>query len=851
MAAGGNAIKQRIGLEGADQIRRELNALGSDGARAFAQLKGAIENVNAPFLKLGVEIAAFRTALGNIGSSVSQLGSSITSLGLGFGALIGAVGISGAAGALLQFAKSAANAGEEANKQSQILGTTVSQYKQLSALAKLADVSGSELTKAFNKLNAAIAGNSLTLKQAEPQLGQFFSTFEGGVKRTTLVTEQNIGQLQKIAEGTTKELLPKVGEFFTIFTNGVKRQVLITEDNVKGLTKTVLQERAILSGKELTPSQLIQSLGIPTTDALTGALRPSFEILKDLAGAFEKMPDGAKKAAIAMQLFGERIGTQLIPLLNQGKKGIEEIANTLKDFGIGVDPVVEKLKAQLGEKFNDTIKLIEIGLGSLKGAFGGTVILETLKPLEDFLQALRENHAELREIFKATGETVGKFVADVIRLLTPLRTADGQIKFVDPANATEQQQAIIAIRDTILSVGTIGKLAFDAIALAISGLVSVAGAAASVINLIFGSNITGGGLLLALTIARVTGLLGVFVGVVRLATSLIFAIPAGFALASAAIATLSTALTGGAGAWVVFSSAATGFFLSLQAAAIPAIRAIMVALAPLIGWPLLLLLGVFLVVTYWQDIKAVTLAAVEQLKGFVRAGVEGIQKAWAGLAQFFNDGWAAIAQFASSVWQGIVATVSSAFDSIVNVAGAAWEKIKGFFQRMIDKAKEFLGLTKKSAGVAGDGAGAAAGGGDAGGFARGGVVRGRGSSTSDSIPAWLSSGEFVIRADAVRRYGVGLFEALNGMRWGGQLRAGMPRFAMGGLVDNALRIPLGMPAFAGAGGGALPGKSFDLHIGGESFANLYAPEETAGRLVAFAAAQQARTAGRKPSWHRG
>ncbi|WP_423833367.1 hypothetical protein [Streptomyces manipurensis] len=45
--------------------------------------------------------------------------------------------------------------------------------------------------------------------------------------------------------------------------------------------------------------------------------------------------------------------------------------------------------------------------------------------------------------------------------------------------------------------------------------------------------------------------------------------------------------------------------------------------------------------------------------------------------------------------------------------------------------------------------------------ARGGIVRGPGTSTSDSIPAWLSDGEYVVSAAAVQRIGVSNLDALN------------------------------------------------------------------------------------------
>ncbi len=62
------------------------------------------------------------------------------------------------------------------------------------------------------------------------------------------------------------------------------------------------------------------------------------------------------------------------------------------------------------------------------------------------------------------------------------------------------------------------------------------------------------------------------------------------------------------------------------------------------------------------------------------------------------------------------------------------------------------------------------------GAASGGAVSGPGSGTSDSIPARLSHGEYVVQAAAVNRYGRGFFDRVNEMR--------LPAFAMGGHVGN-------------------------------------------------------------------
>jgi TP901 family phage tail tape measure protein len=60
--------------------------------------------------------------------------------------------------------------------------------------------------------------------------------------------------------------------------------------------------------------------------------------------------------------------------------------------------------------------------------------------------------------------------------------------------------------------------------------------------------------------------------------------------------------------------------------------------------------------------------------------------------------------------------------------------------------------------------------------AAGGYIAGPGSGTSDSIPARLSNGEYVIRAASVQRYGTGLFDQLN---------RGVAKFARGGPVGGS------------------------------------------------------------------
>ena len=75
----------------------------------------------------------------------------------------------------------------------------------------------------------------------------------------------------------------------------------------------------------------------------------------------------------------------------------------------------------------------------------------------------------------------------------------------------------------------------------------------------------------------------------------------------------------------------------------------------------------------------------------------------------------------------------------------------------------------------------------AGGFAAGGYVTGPGTSTSDSIPARLSAGEYVINAASVKKVGVAFLDAINGGAFAPRWRGPNLALAAGGLVPNAGR----------------------------------------------------------------
>jgi hypothetical protein len=255
------------------------------------------------------------------------------------------------------------------------------------------------------------------------------------------------------------------------------------------------------------------------------------------------------------------------------------------------------------------------------------------------------------------------------------------------------------------------------------------------------------------------------------------------------------------------------------------------------------------VASYWQAVEkfgteawAAVKSAASAVAGIIKRafGFEGADanKVEAELVDPFKRAVAAIQQV---LGVELPAVLESAFSSILSTMEGFADSVDRLVERIIEAVRRAK-AERDSLGSGGSDSGSA--------FASGGYVRGPGSGTSDSIPAWLSNGEFVIRAAAVRQYGVSFLRALNGMRVSPKkFRQGAPAFAMGGLVETSLgRMRPAVPALATAGVGQLPGTSFNLIIGGETFAGLYAPEGTASALQRYASQASSRSAGRKPGW---
>ena len=77
-------------------------------------------------------------------------------------------------------------------------------------------------------------------------------------------------------------------------------------------------------------AKVLAALGIASRDS-RGNARSFYDVLVDIAGVFQQLPDGAEKTRIAVELLG-KAGQNFIPFLNKGPEGIRSFLAAIQDF---------------------------------------------------------------------------------------------------------------------------------------------------------------------------------------------------------------------------------------------------------------------------------------------------------------------------------------------------------------------------------------------------------------------------------------------------------------------------------------------------------------------------------------
>ena len=183
-------------------------------------------------------------------------------------------------------------------------------------------------------------------------------------------------------------------------------------------------------------------------------------------------------------------------------------------------------------------------------------------------------------------------------------------------------------------------------------------------------------------------------------------------------------------------------------------------------------LGTFLVNSFVVILQTITNMITGLTQGALIPLINTLSGAFVSIIRTVGDILNNVLKTALEGIKGIVEATGTAFERMGNGIRAALQGVAGIIREFAN-AIEAVGATAVGIIAVLNGKNVECGPGYAYTWADGGIVTGPGTATSDSIPAWLSNGEYVIRASMAQKIGYDTLDELNET---GQISAGQTNY---------------------------------------------------------------------------
>jgi hypothetical protein len=265
-------------------------------------------------------------------------------------------------------------------------------------------------------------------------------------------------RLQKLIGGSTEEVSSLI---FAFRTFGVEPQKLTTALGIFSRMVTLVEQNVHgLNTRGQQSTRVLAALGIQVLDS-NKKLRPTIEILKDVADVFKNATDAQRetlRAGVGEQLFGQNI-VELLPLLAQGRDGIEALQAEAERLGI----VLGKEATEGAFAFFQAQKKLIESLRGLKFAIGNELIPVLTRVAEALTAFIRDNREGIAQMVRQVLASIEFFAGAAGRFVKTLN----DLLFFLPKN----EAAIVA---SITAIGVALTLAFGPKAAWIAGITLLA-----------------------------------------------------------------------------------------------------------------------------------------------------------------------------------------------------------------------------------------------------------------------------------------------------------------------------------------------------------------------------------------
>lgn len=362
----------------------------------------------------------------------------------------------------------------------------------LKALGQAGERAFKDIQSAVNK--ADLAKFSESLGKARSDIGSFvrnvailgtaITAAVGGASVALLDVAKSSGEAADQA-GKAAQSAGVTTQAYTELAFAAKMSNLEQADLDAGMSKLNKTLGAAANGSK-SALELFKKLGVSIRDS-AGNLRTPDAVLLDLADAFSKLPDGALKSALAIQLFGKS-GAKLLPFLNEGKKGLIDLGAEAKALGVTLTDV----QAKIGDNLGDALDSVSAAAGGVKLQLGLI-----------FAPAITQAATALTERIKQLRPAIQGFAQDIANKALPL-----MLDFVNALtgnDANVSNKWVLEWRDGAIAFGQSMVQASTIVLAAIDKLRAGLDLTATALNGVFGTHISGDAIGLVLIAGQITG----------------------------------------------------------------------------------------------------------------------------------------------------------------------------------------------------------------------------------------------------------------------------------------------------------------------------------------------------------
>ena len=283
----------------------------------------------------------------------------------------------------------------------------------LSATDKMSRVINDAVSKSTNKLNA-FERNAAKVGRTMSTAGGLMTGAGLAVGAAALGIAKSASQYGDQVWKASQSTGMAVGEYQKLAYAARYSNVEQTELNAAMVRFNKRLSDAAAGSKSA--GQIFTDLGVEIKDS-AGNLRAPNEVFKDLAGKFASVKDGAGKTAAAYEIFG-RSGANLIPLLNSGAKGLEDMGAEAERMGF----VLSEQTAKASEQFNDNLSRTTDSVKGMMFQLGAALIPTLDKLAQKFTAAVQKVTDWVR-----ANPGLTKTISAVLVVLTGLLTGLGAL----------------------------------------------------------------------------------------------------------------------------------------------------------------------------------------------------------------------------------------------------------------------------------------------------------------------------------------------------------------------------------------------------------------------------------------